>query len=97
MLDLKGIKKTLKKLKDTDEPGELVVKESGQKENRYSYLFDGKMEFTFGITRSSKAKSKRFSYIPGQMGLKRSEYKLLHDCPMSKKDYNNKLIELSKS
>jgi hypothetical protein len=93
MLDLKGIKKTLKKLKDAEEPGDLLVETSGRKENRYSYLFNGKMEFTFGITRSSKVGSKKFRYVPRQMGLNNSEYKLLHDCPWNKKDYNNKLID----
>ncbi|MHA2054391.1 MAG: hypothetical protein ACW99F_12410 [Candidatus Hodarchaeales archaeon] len=70
------------------------MEKSGRKENRYSYLFNGKMEFTFGITRSSKAGSKKFRYVPRQMGLNNSEYKLLHDCPWNKKDYNNKLINL---
>jgi hypothetical protein len=49
------------------------------------------MIFTFGITRGTGAKSKKFYYVPEQMRLKNQEYKLLHDCPWSKRDYNNKL------
>lgn len=96
MLDLKGIKKTFKKLSKKNEPGETVIQESGRPENRYSYFLNGKMAFTFGITRGSRGKSIKFRYVPKQMGLSASEYQKLHDCPLSKKEYNEILIESKK-
>lgn len=45
------------------------------------------------LPRGSNAKSVRFDYLPRQMGLKRKEYRDLHDCPMTKKQYNIKMIE----
>jgi len=96
MLDQKGIKKTLDKLKKFKEEGEedlghIKCVEEGRREIRYYYIFKGEQIFTFGLTRGSSAKSKTFYYVPKQMGLNNQEYKLLHDCPWSKRDYNNKL------
>jgi hypothetical protein len=92
MLDLKGIEKTLVKLKGSKEDaGHIECTTRGRAEIRYSYYFGRDMIFTFGITRGTGAKSKNFYYVPRQMGLKNQEYKLLHDCPWSKKDYNNRL------
>ena len=93
MLDLKGLKKVVKKLNKDEAPGEIIFDEEGRKEIRVSYLLNEEMRFTFGLTRSSRAKSKRFSYIPRQMGLKTGEYRKLHDYPWTKKDFNRKLLE----
>jgi hypothetical protein len=96
MLDLKGIQKTLDKLKRSkvkgeEELGHIECIKGGRAEIRYSYFFERRMIFTFGITRGAGAKSKRFYYVPEQMGLKIQEYKMLHDCPWGKRDYHNKL------
>ena len=91
MLDLKGIEKSLSKLKSNKEPGLLRREPSGRAEIRYSYVLNEEMVFTFGLTRSSKARSKKYHYVPHQMGLINKEYRMLHDCPWSKADYNNKL------
>lgn len=91
MLDLKGVMVTLEKLRDKNEPGE-VVSTQGANHPIYSYVLNGTEVFAFGITRSSKAKSKRFYYLPQQMGLSRAQYRDLHDCPMSKAEYNE-LVE----
>ncbi|MCX5847409.1 MAG: hypothetical protein NTW12_13795 [Deltaproteobacteria bacterium] len=96
MLDLDGIKIVFDKLKDKDEPGELECIEGGRKEKRYSYYYKGKAIFTFGLTRSSSAKSKRFNYIPEQMCLLRSEYRKMHDCSWYKKQYNEKIDSMAK-
>lgn len=97
MLDLDGVNKALRKLfrANEDDLGVLTVVEKGRAENRYYYHFNGTMIFTFGITRSSAAKSKKFKYIPRQMGITNQEYKNLHDCPWNKDDYNRRrgLIE----
>ena len=94
MLDLKGINKVFEKLKNTAIPGEIKIQDTGRNENRYSYHFNGKMAFTFGITRGSKSKSKKFYYVPRQMLISTKEYQKLHDCPWSKEDYNKKLNDL---
>lgn len=94
MLDLKGIHRSLEKLKLRNAPGDLKHVSTGRSEIRYSYFLNEKMVFTFGITRSSKAKSKKFHYVPRQMGLTRQEFKKLHDCPWNKIDYNKKLSEI---
>jgi hypothetical protein len=96
MLDLKSIERTLNKLKRSNVKGEenlghIELDDKGRKEIRYSYYFQGKQIFTFGISRGTATKSKKFRYVPRQMGLQNQEYKLLHDCPWSKSDYNNKL------
>lgn len=96
MLDLKGIKKTLEKLDEKSEPGEIRYEEEGRKEQRYSYLLNNIMIFTFGITRGSSVKSKRFSYVPRQMHLTQPEYRIFHDYTMSKEEYNRKLIDSGK-
>lgn len=94
MFDLGGIAKVIKKLKKGNAPGKLTIEKSGRKEIRYSYELNEKMAFTFGLTRSSTAKSKSFYYVPRQMGITNKEYQKLHDCPWKKQDYNNKLLEL---
>ncbi len=91
MLDLKGVMVTLEKLRDEKEPGEVVCTE-GAKHTTYSYVLKGTEAFAFGITRSSRAKSIHFGYVPRQMGLKKAKYRDLHDCPMSKADFNE-LVE----
>ena len=96
MLDLDGIKIVLDKLKDRNEPGELECIESGRREKRYSYYYKGKAIFTFGLTRSSSAKSKQFDYIPGQMCLLRGEYRKMHTCSWYKKQYNDKIDTIAK-
>lgn len=94
MFDLKGINKVITKLENAEEPGTITYKEAGQKEIRCSYELNGKMAFTFGLTRSSKAKSKNFRYVPRQMGITNKKYRKLHDCPWKKQDYNKELIKL---
>ena len=94
MLDLKGIKKVIAKLRKTEEPGALTYEDAGRKEIRCSYELNGKMAFTFGLTRSSKAKSKRYHYIPRQLGITNKNYRKLHDCPWKKIHYNKELIKL---
>ncbi len=94
MFDLKGINRVIKKLKKNDnESGKLKYDDASRDEIRYSYELNGKMAFTFGLTRSSKAKSKKFYYVSTQMGITNKEYRKLYDCPWMKKDYNKKLIE----
>ncbi len=94
MFDLKGINKVMAKLRKTKEPGTLTYEDAGRKEIRCSYELNGKMAFTFGLTRSSKAKSKKYYYISQQMHITNKNYRKLHDCPWEKKHYNQKLIEL---
>ena len=98
MLDLRGIKKTLEKLEKVkqEDPGEIKCVEKGRAEVRYSYYYEGTMVFTFGITRGSQAKSKQFGYVPRQMLLEKKQYKLLHDCPWTKGDYNKEIIRKKK-
>ncbi len=93
MLDLKGIQTSMKKLGDSNVPGEMEHITGERKEIRYTYFFNQKMAFTFGITRSSKVKAKKFHYVPRQMHLTKHEYQELYECPMSKNDYNKKLID----
>jgi hypothetical protein len=87
MLDLKGVMVTVKKLNDKKEPGEVVATERA-KHTIYSYVLNDEEVFAFGITRSPKAKSLQFHYVPEQMGLQRAEYRDLHGCPMSKAEFN---------
>ena len=96
MLDLKGILKTLEKLSTGNDPGQVEFHE-GRKHPRCSYVLEGTEVFSFGFTRSSSTRSMRFDYVPRQMGLKRSEYRDLHDCPMTKEQYNKKMIESGKA
>jgi hypothetical protein len=93
MYDLKGIAKVMKKLKKGGGPGEIKYEPGGRKEIRYSYYLHGEMAFTFGLTRSSTAKSKKYYYLPENMGITNGEYRKLHDCPWKKIDLNQKLIE----
>jgi hypothetical protein len=95
MLDLAGVKKTLEKLDDKSLPGHVEYHER-RKHPRYSYVLEGTEVFSFGYTRGSKAKSKELTYVPRQMGLTRGQYRDLHNCPMSKEQYNQKIIELGK-
>lgn len=92
MLDLKGIMKSIEKLEDQKEPGKIEIEE-GRKHTRYTYILEGTVAFSFGLTRSSKAKSKTFYYVPQDMGLTMPEYRKLHDCPWTKKNLNEKLIQ----
>jgi hypothetical protein len=97
MLTLKGIQQTMDKLNRRREDGkavegEIVFDASRGGENRYSYYYKGQLVFTFGITRSPRQKSKQFHYAPRQMFLQRQEYRRLYNCPMSKREYNEKLI-----
>ena len=94
MHDLKGIEIVMGKLKEKGFPGELTHEPEGRAEIRYEYCLGKKMVFTFGITRSSKAKSKKFYYVPKQMQISGNEYAKLHQCPWKKPDYNNRLVEL---
>jgi len=93
VLDLKGVEATMQKLKKGDGPGELQYIPEGRDEKRYAYFLNHKMAFTFGLTRSSSAKSKKYYYIPQQMGITKAEYRKLYECPWTKKDLNKKLIE----
>jgi hypothetical protein len=93
MLDIKGIQQTMKKLEDEAQPGEVRFTVSRGGENRFSYYLHGQLVFTFGLTRGSHKKSTQFHYVPRQMHLQRRQYKELHDCPMSKADYNQLLID----
>lgn len=96
MLDLKGIERVMKKLSDEAQAGEIRFTASRGGENRFSYYFNGQLVFTFGLTRGSRQKSKQFHYVPRQMHLQRGQYKELHDCPMSKTNYNQLLIDSGK-
>jgi hypothetical protein len=97
-LRVKGIVETMEKLENQCENGENVlgdlefISDRGG-EYRYTYRLGKDTVFTFGITRGSNIKEKYFSYVPKQMGLSNSEYNRLHDCPMSKKEYNNLAIQ----
>jgi len=71
MLDLKGIEKTMKKLKEETEEGEIRFTTGRGGENRFSYYFKGQLVFTFGLTRGSRQKSKQFHYVPRQMHLQK--------------------------
>jgi hypothetical protein len=94
MFDLKGINKVIAKLKNTEEPGTITYEDAGRKEIRCSYELNGKMAFTFGLTRGSRAKSKKYYYVPRQMGITNKNYRKLHDCPWEKQNYNKELIKL---
>jgi hypothetical protein len=96
MLDLKGIEIVMKKLGDETQPGEIRFTASRGGENRFSYYFNGQLIFTFGLTRGSRQKSKHFHYVPRQMHLQRRQYQELHDCPMSKAEYNQHLVDSGK-
>jgi len=96
MLDLKGIERVMKKLGDEAQAGELRFTTSRGGENRFSYYFNGQLVFTFGFTRGSRQKSKQFHYVSRQMHLQRWQYKELHDCPMSKAEYNQLLVDAGK-
>jgi len=93
VLDLKGIESTMEKLRRENGPGEIEYISKGRDELRYAYYLNEKMAFTFGLTRSSKKKSKMFYYVPRQMGITNGEYRKLHECPWKKRDLNQKLIE----
>jgi len=93
MFDLRGIKVVMAKLRKNEGPGKIEEIPTGRTEIRYTYYLKEKMAFTFGVTRSSKSKSKKFYYVPRQMGIVNSEYRKLYECPWQKKDLNKKLIE----
>ncbi len=82
------VHKVMKKFKDETEPGNIFFTKSRGNERRYSYHFQEKLVFTFGLTRSSKATSKKFSYIPRAMKITNKEYRELYKCPWKKRDYN---------
>lgn len=97
MLTIEGIKITMAKINAQEEDGEIIdgkVKfdSSRGNENRYSYYYNNRLVFTFGITRSPRKKSKVFHYVPRQMHLQHHEYRRLYECTMSKRKYNEKLI-----
>ncbi|MDI6793895.1 MAG: hypothetical protein QME81_13700, partial [bacterium] len=74
MLTLEGIKVVMAKLNAQEEDGKTIEGEvrfdsSRGNENRYSYYYKNQLVFTFGITRSSRKKSKVFHYVPRQMHL----------------------------
>ena len=97
---LKGIKKAMKKLGAQIEggkpvPGEVKLVENRGKETRYSYYYLERLVFTFGIPRGTRRKEGKFYYVAHQMHLQNSEYRELHDCPMSKECYNTLMIERS--
>ena len=96
MLDLKGVETTMEKLRKGEGPGEVEHIPEGRGEIRYAYYLKQKMAFTFGLTRSSRAKSKKYYYVPRQMGITNGEYRKLYECPWRKKDLNKKLIESGK-
>ena len=93
MLSFNGVNTVMEKLKKDKSPGEIKHIPAGRRETRYTYILNQKMAFTFGLTRSSKSKSKKFYYVPQQMGITNGEYRKLHDCPWQKKDLNKKLTE----
>lgn len=93
MLDIKGVERVMKKLEEKTQAGEIRFTASRGGENRFSYYLQGQLVFTFGLTRGSRQKSKQFQYVPRQMHLQRWQYKELHDCPMSKAEYNQHLID----
>jgi len=98
MLFPDDIQKTMRKLAQEFEggakvEGELRFSSSRGGETRYSYYLRGKLVFTFGISRSSRSRSKKLYYIPRQIHLSNNQYKSLYECPMSKKDYNDIVLE----
>ena len=100
-LRLKGIKKSMKKLNIQELNGKKIegnvihISDRGR-EDRYSYIYNKKLVFTFGLTRGSKKKELPFYYVPTNMGINNNEYKKFHDCDKSKKELNNLLIEKGK-
>jgi hypothetical protein len=69
MLFPDAIQKTMRKLAQEYEGGvkaEGEIRFSSERggENRYSYYLRGKLVFTFGISRSSRSRSKKLYYIP---------------------------------
>ena len=90
---LAEIEQTMRKLTRDEKKGRVVVTTSRGGENRYSFYVGKRLVFTFGIIRSSRKRSMRFHYVPRQMHLTNTDFRSLHDCPMSKDDYLRKLIE----
>lgn len=76
--------------------GEIEFKDNRGKENRFTYWYKGRKVFTCGISRGSRKRAKNYWYVPEQMGLTNKEFKLLRECPMSKREYNEKMIEQGK-
>lgn len=101
MVRIDNIKQCMKKLgKEKNSKGtvsgEIEYTENRGRENRYSYIHEGKQIWTFGITRGSKKKEINFRYVPQQIGLNNMEFRNFHDCIMTKRDYNNLLIKKGK-
>jgi len=85
----------MKKLEKDNAPGEVEYDPSAKKHRRYSYILDGVLQFSFGITRSTRAKSKKRYYFPKQMRLTTKEYRDLDECTFLKQDLNRRLREYS--
>jgi len=98
MLRIDDIEFCIKKLSKTKNSkgtisGEIEYIDNRGRENRYSYIYEGKKVWTFGITRGSKKKEKSFGYVPQQIGLNNKEFRKLQDCTITKRDYNELLKE----
>ena len=86
---LEGVNKSMEKLNDPAQDGEVRFEESRGNENRYSYRYKNKLIFTFGYTRGSRKKEVDLSYVPRQMGLVNKDYFLFEECFRSKEWYND--------
>ncbi len=100
-LRIDEIERSMRKLNMQSENGETIegrVEHTSKRKghDRFTYYYMGRQIFTFGITRGSKKKETLFSYVPGQMLLNLPDYRKFNSCTMSKKEYNEKLIEKGK-
>ncbi len=101
MLSLKDIIAATDKLGKREEnsekiDGEIIFTDNRGKENRITYFYKREKVFTCGISRGSKKRAKSYWYVPEQMGLTNKEFRALSECPMSKREYNEKMIKEGK-
>jgi hypothetical protein len=76
-----------------DVEGTLEEKTRGGSDVRFKYYLHGRLVWSFGISRGSRRRSKRFYYVPNQMWLRKAELEDLARCPLSKEGYNALLSE----
>jgi hypothetical protein len=81
---------------ETDFEGKIVYKDDRGNENRYAYYYKKTLVFSFGMTRGYKKKENDYWYVPRQMGLTNKQFNELHNCTMSKKQYNEHLKNTEK-
>ena len=94
------IDKALRKLKRPREKGKPVAGEvrewEAAKHVRYEYWLGGLIVWTFGLTRASVSRSRKFYYVPDQMQLSVPQFLDLAECPLTKREYNRLLAEKGK-